>query len=145
MPISSLTEARDAIQAHFKTAWEAQSPPVPKVLYQDVKDEIPVGTDPWARITIIHNTSGQATVGGAVGNRRFRRFGLVTVEVYTPFGDGLTNNDIFAKVAVDAFEGTRTSGGDSVEFRNVRSNEIGPDGDWFHTNVIAEFEYDEVK
>jgi len=144
MPISSITDARNAIQTLFKTAWDAQTPPVPVVLYADVRKEVPATSDPWTRITVVHNTSTQVTLG-QIGNRRFRRFGLVSVEVYTPFGTGLTDNDRFVKVAIDAFEGNTTGGEDTVEFRNVRSNEIGSDGSWFQTNVIAEFEYDEVK
>ena len=145
MPISTFSEARDAILTQFKTVWDTQTPPIAKLLWQDVDDEVPSGTESWARVTVVHNQGRQATVGGETGNRRFRRFGVVTVQVFTPIDDGLTKNDELAKLANDAFEGQTAGGGDRVEFRNVRSNEIGPDGAWFQTNVIAEFEYDEVK
>lgn len=144
MPIASFTAARDAIIGHFRTEWNAQSAPVPEVLYQDDKKDTPSGNDSWARVTVLHNVSGQVTMGPP-NNRRFRRQGLVTVQIFTPFGDGLTDSDIFAKVALDAFEGKETGGGDTVEFRNVRMEEIGQNGNWHQTNVIAEFEYDEVK
>jgi hypothetical protein len=32
-----------------------------------------------------------------------------------------------------------------VELRNVRLNEVGSDGHWYQINVVADFEYDEVK
>ncbi len=144
MPLASLTAARDAILTLFKVAWDAQTPPVPKLLNDDVKDDLPAGTFPWARIIVRHNTGFQATLAGETGNRRFRRLGLVTVQIFTPYGDGLDLNDALAKVAVDAFEGKSTAA-DEVLFRNVRSNEVGQDGNWFQTNVFAEFEYDEVK
>jgi len=145
VPISTLTAARDAILTQFKTVWDTQASPIAKVLWQDSDDEVPKGTESWARVTVVHNQGRQATLVGQTGNRRFRRFGLVTVQVFTPIDDGLTKNDILAKLAIDAFEGQTAGGGDRVEFRNVRSNEVGPDGTWFQTNVFAEFEYDEIK
>lgn len=145
MPFISVELARDAILSHFNAAWAAQVPPVPKLLFQDKKDELPLGTESWARITVLHNEGRRVTVGGDPGNRRFRRFGVINIQIFTPFGDGLVTNDKLVQVAVDAFEGKTTGGGDTVEFRNVRSNEIGPDGDWYNTNVVVNFEYDSVK
>ncbi len=144
MPIASIAVARDAIVSTFKTAWDAQTPPVPQLLFDDVRDEIPAATSPWARIQVRHNVSQQATLAGEVGNRRFRRFGIVTVQIFTPGDGGLTDSDKFTKVALDAFEGQNT-GGDAIEFRNARINEIGEDGPWFQANVISEFTYDTVK
>ena len=143
MPFSSLTAARNAILIHFKTAWDAQTPPIPPVIYDDVAQEPPADGSVWVRVSVKHSANGQQTLG-AQGNRRFGRIGIVVVQVFTPYGGGLTANDIFAKVAVDAFEGKSTAP-DAVTFSNVRSNEIGQSGDWFQTNVIAEFEYDEIK
>lgn len=148
MPISSLADARDEIVLHFKTAWDAQTPPVPLLLYQDKHTDLP-NDAPYARITVQHNVFLQSTVGGKTGSfggagQRFRRFGIVTIQIFSISGDGLTKNDIFAKVALDAFEGQST-GLDRIEFRNAKSNEIGEDGPWFQTNVTADFVYDEVK
>lgn len=143
MPVASITLARDSIVSTFKTAWDAQTPPIPLLIFDDAKQDIPSGGTPFARITVRHNLVEQATLGG-IGGRRFRRFGIVAIEIYTPAGEGLTDADKFAKVALDAFEGKNT-GGDAIEFRNTRVNEVGQDGPWFQTNVLADFEYDEVK
>lgn len=144
MPLASIAAARDAMLTIFKTAWDGQTPPVPLVIYDDTTQEVPSGDTPWCRVTIRHNISGRATVGGEVGARRFRRVGVLTVQIFTPTGEGLSNADIFAKVALDAFEGNST-GSDAIEFRNVTVNEVGRDGPWYQTNVLTEFEYDEVK
>lgn len=143
MPIASKAAGRDAIQTLFKTAWDAQTPPVPVVLYEDVVVDIPPATDPWVRVTVRHGPSTQVTLG-ETGGRRFRRLGVVTVQVFTPVGDGMTLNDTLSDVAVNAFEG-KSTGGDEVEFRNVTASEVGVDSDWFQTNVTADFEYDAVK
>ncbi len=147
MPIATLTEARDEILLHFTTKWDAGTPPIPLLLYDDKARDLPTD-DPYARITIKHNLFPQVTIGAPVsqgGNGvRFRRFGLVTVQVFTISGGGLTNSDILVDLALDAFEGEKT-GLDRIEFRNARVNEIGQDGPWFQTNIIAEFVYDRVK
>lgn len=149
MPIANITAARDAIIDHFKAAWDAMDlevgESIPEVIYDDAENEIPDGRDSWVRVSVRHAAGAQATLGG-VGGRRFRKTGDVTVYVFTPVGGGLTRNDALAKVAVDAFEGESTGGaGGAIVFRNVRSQEIGRDGAWFQTNVIADFEYDGIK
>jgi len=143
MPLTSHAAARDAIGTKLKTAWDAQTPPVPLMLYDDVKGDVPKDGISWARVQVRHNESNQVTLGEVAG-RRFRRFGIVLVQIFTPFGDGLDAADAFAKVANDAFEGEETSP-DEVIFRNVRVNEIGQSGDWFQTDVLADFEWDQVK
>lgn len=147
MPINSIAEARDEILTHFTTAWDAGTPPVPLLLYDDKHRDLPPNA-PYARITIKHNIFPQVTIGATVasgGNgARFRRLGLVTVQVFTISGDGLTSADVLVDLALDAFEGEST-GSDRIEFKNARANEIGQDGPWYQTNVIAEFEYDRVK
>lgn len=145
MPFSYPSDARDAIASHFTDAWNAQAAPVPELRYQDkYYTGLPAGTATWARLTIIHNLGQQVTLG-AVGNRRFRRFGIVTVQIFTPAGDGLTRADAMVKIAMDALEGATTDGGDTVDFRRARFNEVGEDGPWHQTNVTAEFEYDAVR
>jgi hypothetical protein len=147
MPISTIAEARNEIIDHFKTVWDTATPPVPVLLYSDKHKDLPDNAD-YARITVNHNIFEQATIGGRVstggGGARFRRFGIVTVQVFVLSGDGLTAEDTLVDLALSAFEGEDT-GSDRVEFRNARINEIGQDGPWHQTNVVAEFNYDRVK
>jgi len=147
MPVSTIAAARDEILLHFTDKWDAGTPPIPLLLYDDKKKDLP-NDAPYARITIKHNVFPQVTIGATVakgGNGvRFRRFGLVTVQVFEISGDGLTASDTLVDLALDAFEGEKT-GLDRIEFRNVRANEIGQDGPWFQTNIISEFTYDRVK
>ena len=147
MPIATRAEARDEILLHFTTAWNLATPPVPLLLYDDKTRDLPTNA-PYARITIKHNVSSQVTIGAPKsqgGNGvRYRRVGIVTVQVFEISGDGLTGADVLVDLALDAFEGEKT-GLDRIEFRNANAEEIGEDGPWFHTNVTAEFVYDRVK
>lgn len=146
MPIATIEGGRDEILTHFQTAWDAQPTP-PALFYDDKKRDLPEDAA-WARITVQHNVFGQRTLGGKPsqggGGRRFARTGIVTVQIFTPFGDGLTAGDPLVDLVVDTFEGEET-GSDRVEFRNVRANEVGQGGAWHQTNVLAEFEYSRVK
>ena len=140
----TFTEARDEILSLFKTAWDAQAAPIPQLLYWDVTGDPPTGNDsdgdpdPWARITVRHVIGENDAIGGSLFNRE----GVVTVQIFSPFGTGLQINDNLAKIAVDAFQGKKTAGG--VNFTNVRLNEIGQDGIWFQSNILADFDYCEV-
>jgi len=144
VPIATIADARDEILLHFRTAWDLGT--TTRLLYDDKHRDLPDNAN-FARITIRHNLAEHVTIGGRTGSggagQRFRRHGLVTVQIFTVSGDGLTTSDTLVQLALDAFEGQRTAS-DRVEFRNVRANEIGQDGPWFHTNVIAEFVYDRV-
>ena len=144
MPFATKTLARDAILGLFTTAWVAQPPPVPLLLYDDVKQDTPKDGSPWARIQVKHNTGFQATLSGETGNKRFTHEGLITVQIFTKYGSGLKINDIHSQIAIEVFQGKRTAI-EGVHFINVRSEEIGQSGDWYQTNVIAEFNYDTIK
>lgn len=146
MPISTIEEARDEILTHFRTAWNLQASP-PLVLYDDKHVDLPDDA-PYARVTVQHSLSGQRTLGGKPslggGGRRFGRIGIVTVQIFTLFGDGLTTSDPLVDLTLDIFEGEST-GSDRIEFRDVHPTEIGQDGPHHQTNVLANFEYDRVK
>lgn len=146
MPLDTRTEARDEILTLFKDAWDTLGS-APQVIYDDSPADLPDDAS-YVRITVQHTASSQVTLGGKVSlggaGRRFRRTGIVAVQIFTPVGDGLTANDTLVDFTVDIFEGEST-GSDRVEFLNVRSNELGADGPWFQTNVVAEFNYDRVK
>jgi hypothetical protein len=141
MPIPTFAIGRDEILQHFTAAWNAGTPPIPVLLYDDNHRDLPDDA-PYARITIKHVTSSQVTLGRG-DLTRFRTFGIVTVQVFEISGDGMASADTLVDLALNAFEGERT-GLDRIYFRNARVNEIGQDGPWFQTNVIAEFEYDKL-
>lgn len=136
----TLTEARDQITELFTTAWATTGH---TVVFDDKPGSKPTTEAPWARFLVRHAAGAQGSLAGDNGRRRWTRTGFVTVQIFTPIGEGLSRSDVLAKIVLDAYEGQTTSGG--AWFRNARANEIGPDGDWFQVNVLVDFEYDEVK
>lgn len=145
MPIATPTAARDAILTLFKAAIDLNAPGV-IVVYDDTKTEIPTSaTSEWMRVQVEHLERIQPTVGNAVGLRRFRSSGLITVQIFTPYGGGLTRADLLADIVFDIFDGVSTGSGDGITFRNVTMREVGQSGNWFQSNILVDFEYDTVK
>lgn len=135
----TFAEARDEIYTVFKTAWD---PTGYSVFYEDVAKDRDTRNTPWAVLTLRHATGFQATLS-MPGTRVFRREGILTVQVFTPVGKGLQDYYGLAKVVVDAYEGHSTPGG--VWFRDTRIAEVGRDGKFFQSNVLTNFQYDEIK
>lgn len=148
--LPTFDSARDEVLGLFHTKWIADTPAINggsaiPVHYQGTDEgDPPAANHAYARITIRHTTS-RAAAFGQDGIRRHTRPGLVTVQVFSPLivQAGLSFAENAAIIARDAFEGVGTASG--IWFRNARIQEIGPTAAWFQVNVIAEFEYDEVK
>ena len=138
------TEARDAILTQFKTAWDADSvASLLPVFYRDAKRNGPVSDlQPFARVSVVHATGQQDALANGYEQAIFKRQGVLIAQIFTLQGSGLTDSDYLAKVVADAFEGQNNG---DIWYRNVRINEVGPDGDRFQTNVVVDFQYDEIK
>ncbi len=132
--------ANDEIMAFFTTAWAATGL---IAVYQNVEGAKPTAQVAWARPSLQHGPGGQVALTGALGTNRFDRTGILTVQIFIPNGQGLSQGYILGKVVADAFEGKATAS--QVWFRNYRITEIGPSDEWFQLNATVEFSYDEIK
>lgn len=141
MPVTDVIQARDLIFGVFDTAWAGSSYSDIPVHYPDVKNDVPTSGS-WVRANLQHNGEQQKTFG-AVGARRFRRWGIVSFQVFTQVGDGQSLNDLMAKVIHAAYRG-KTTNTDGVWFQNARIVDVGRDGEFWQTNVLADFEYEEI-
>lgn len=143
--MTTLAEARDAINGRLRDAvdaYNAANSTSYSVYYEDVDKAEPGAREANFRIFIRHNEGDQDTLGGA-GRRRFSRAGVVMVQVMAPFGDGFTLGDALVTVARNAFEGVSTPNG--VWFRRVSVKDVGKTGNFYQTNVTANFEYTETR
>lgn len=139
---ATYVQARDDIFGAVKTAWD---PTGFTMLYPDVANYlgIPTTESPWARAAIVHGGGLQSSLSGDTGKRRWTRLGTLTVQLFTPRGEGLSRGYQLAKILGDGLEGRATPR--QVWFRNVRLTEVGPDGNFHQLNLLADFQYDEVK
>lgn len=150
--MATIEAARDDILQLFLDTWENDTISQDVVVYYwDIPNPAPSGEETngnpfsWARVTVQHLPGQrQATLSGELGGpRRWRRTGIVTVQIFAPYGTGLSIGDKLGMVALKAFEGKSTSSG--IWFRDVSFQEVGQDSIWFQSNVSATFEYDEVR
>lgn len=98
----------------------------------------------WARVMVEDSDdAGSNTLVGSRGNRRYETNGILTVEIYALSGDGRREAQRLAEVVLRAYRGRKTTGG--VWFRRERVRDVGPDGTWYHVNVIVEYQYDTIE
>jgi len=134
----TVTQARNEM-----TAMVAAALPVDTIAFDDLPGKVPDTMTSWYRLTIRHSDGEQETLADATGKKRFLRQGLLTVQIFTPVGGGLSIADESVKMILDIFEGKASAGG--IWFRNARFREIGAEGDFFQTNVLVDFQYTETK
>lgn len=109
-------------------------------LQKDLKPAMPKDeTKAWARVTIRHQ-GGMAT---AIGNRKFRRTGMVWVQCFVPATDGLARTvaQALAALAQEAYE----SATGEVSFKNATVAEKNPDGLFARADCTADFWWDQVR
>jgi len=132
--------ANDEILAFFATAW---TPTGLLALYENVAGAKPTAQVSWAKVSLRHGGGRQSSLSGGLGTSRFDRTGIVTVQIFIPNGQGLSEGYELGKVVIDAFEGKATAS--HIWFRNAKITEVGPSDEWFQLNVTIEFSYDEIK
>jgi hypothetical protein len=132
-------QAIDDINTMMMVAWTTTGY---TVHWDDVRDQRDISNSPWAVFIVRHATGNQDNLGGT-GNRNFVRTGTAIASIFTPTGNGLSESYTLAKVVSDAYEGKSSDNG--VWFKNVRIQEIGRESQFYHLNVLIDFEYSETK
>ena len=96
--------------------------------------------DAFTRLNFQH-TPGEAGNAG-LGNRYFRRGGIIIVQVFTRANTGRArSNDVVDSVLL-FFETTSVPG---IWFRGQSPSEAGDDGSWYQVNVSIDFDYDTLR
>jgi hypothetical protein len=138
-------EARDQVLGVITAAALAAGIAQDRIVYDDKAGRKPESDSPsllpWLRVLFRHAGSDQRSLTGDLGRVRFVRGGTLTVQIFTPGGDGLASADTLSAALLASVEGKTTAGG--VQFFEATANGIGPDGPWFFTLMTARVEYDE--
>ena len=148
--MTSQAEADDLVMGVVTTAWTAPaaaSAAFP-MLYDNVGANLPGDTwepggnddsqdEPYARATIRTSLEGQSTQGR---QRKFETQSFITVQVFTPVGDGHVLGRTLCKVLTDALKNA-TASVNGVWFFDVVALEVGVEGALYQYNVNAIFRY----
>ncbi len=125
-----------SIYTQFKSVFGAARPTVP-IAWDEVA-HTPPDSGAWVRGVV----DCPAQVRAALGVRKWRTAGLVTVQVFTPQGLGGQLSRQLAEDVATAFRGINLSG---IRLRAPSIVRVGVDGQWFQTNVLTEFVADHTE
>lgn len=133
----NFSDAEAEIRKFFDTGWASAT----EVAYPDLEFTVPTNTT-WVRFDVRENDGTQVSMG-SVGNNRFRHFGIITIQVFQPSGQGSVDARDKANKALSVFMGKKTT--NDIQFTDVQARQIGNDGKGFYqVNVLASFYYDEL-
>lgn len=135
--MTSQADARETIYQTFATDWASTS----AYTFANEAFSPPVG-QPWVRLTVQLQTGNQETLGD-VGHRRFRREGLITMQVFVPLDTGLRAQDALVQQARNIFEGRTLTG--PVWCIDADTYEIGPSDGWHQFNIDVAFAFEETR
>lgn len=147
--------ARKEVFALIAAGWASGSPAIvnalqaPELRYQGQEQAgLPGSTKYWARASTQLATTRQAAfamqgVGASVPI--YDTAGVVVVQVFAPMIEptSYAKGELLAELAQCMFMATETPSG--VWFRNPRINELTPDGTWYRWNVLADFQFNQMK
>ena len=108
---------------------------------EGVKPGPPIGSAPWFRVADRPGPRRQECLGGP-GARRFVAWSILFIQIFVPFGGGTLASSTLAQSLVDVFEGVQIVG---LEILSADVRDIGPDGQWYSTNVEITYQYRETK
>ena len=130
------TEAQDALLAFIKTQWGLSAGGA-QLFYDNQDVDRPDSPTLFGRAIVRHGRGTRTTLGV----NRFRRFGTVFVQTFTPQGKGkdLAELRVLSDAIAHALEEANLSG---IRIQDVDINELGSDGTYFQINVAAQFTYD---
>lgn len=135
-----MTEAQavEAILEAWDAGWTAAHPDVPS-FYDNESGA--AGTS-FVRVTVIHTTSQQITMG-AIGARRFQRNAQIFVQLFTPIDQGRATISGLADAARSVLEGQTLAGELVIDAGATRENQ--PDGTWMQMSVVLPCRYFETR
>lgn len=143
--MTTKTVAKDAIYTFFKDGLFAVYPVnTPPTAYPNADFDKPAKSR-WLSVIASLSDSGQESLGEP-GTRKFVRNGLVNILVSTPVLTGTLDSDELTENIHNIFEGNQiTLVNDCIIFRNARTIDIGPNGEFYLASVNVDFEYRVIK
>lgn len=131
---------QQAVREMFTLLNATLAPLVSVVNYPNTAEVIPPGNASWARVSLRHVEAEQRTI--VYHAQRYENDGILTIQLFRPSGGGL-GSDTLSTPVLKALRAQFTNGG--AFFKRVTAAEIGISGQWYQTNVVAQFEYDSVE
>lgn len=147
-------EARKEMFAMVDWNWTSKSEniigSVPEMRYQgDEEPELPGAENFWSRASTTTVTTRQRghrlPEGPGASQAVYDNFGFITIQIFAPMKSksAWSKGELLAELGQCMFMASETGGG--IWFRNPRIREILNDGTWYRWNVIADYQFSQVK
>ncbi len=147
-------EARKELFAKVNECWQANSAAIvgyiPEIRWQGIEEgKIPGADKFWMRAgttTVTTRQRGHRLPDGPEGSPViYTTFGFITLQVFAPMNSrtSWSKGELLSELGQRMFMASETGGG--VWFRNPRIRELNNDGTWYRWNVIADYQFDQMK
>lgn len=136
--MTTRVEAKDILLKEFISSYDLPYP----VAYANNDNFTKPTTTPWIKFDIVNNNSRQVSFA-VEGNRKFRRFGIISYQVYIPINTGTYDGGTICEAINDIFEGKRF---EDIYCETGSWSEIGvTEDDLFMFQGTIYFNFDEIK
>jgi hypothetical protein len=146
-------EARKQMLAAVDTAWQAGAGAIvgssPDIRYQGVEEGPLPGADKfWMRAGtqgVSNHQRGHRMPLTGISKPVHDNKGFITLQIFAPMNSptAYAKGELLAQLGQAIFMATETGG--SIWFRNPRIRELDNDGTWYRWNVIADYQFSQVK
>jgi len=122
---------------------------IPEIRYQGLDETGLPGADKyWMRAstnTVTTQQRGHMVPEEGVSKPVYDNFGFITLQLFAPMksADSYAKGELLAELGQCMFMASETGG--SIWFRNPRIRELDNDGTWYRWNVIADYQFSQVK
>jgi len=124
------------IRQRFDAQWPIEQPTITHT-FGDV-ETTPPETVAWVRLNILSGAQTQVSMGKL---RRFRRVGVVVVQIFVPAGSGDGEAREYADSVAEVFQGRTING---VIFRGTGLTRVGISGAWVQYNASTPYQADDL-
>jgi hypothetical protein len=150
-------QARKQMFALVDGVWNAKAaaivggsdPYVPHIRYQGAEEGALPGADKfWMRCStqgVMNPQRGHRMPETGISQPVYDNIGFITLQIFAPMkvGESYAKGELLAELGQCMFMASETGG--SVWFRNPRIRELDNDGTWYRWNVIADYQFSQVK
>jgi hypothetical protein len=126
------------IQSYFKDNFTGVD--AAKIAWPAVDFTPPEDFTPWIRFHISLLPSQLKSFGP---NKRYRRFGFISVQVFTKTGMGTKTASQISDDVIETLEGKQLTNG--LQFEAGHADPVGDANGWYQKNVTIPFSYDTIK
>jgi hypothetical protein len=146
-------QARKELLALVNTCWQAKAGAivgyVPEIRFQGVElPGLPGAEKFWMRCStqgVAAPQRGHMMPEAGISKPVHDNIGFITLQIFAPMKspDSWEKGELLAELGQGMFMASETGG--SIWFRNPRIRELDNDGTWYRWNVIADYQFSQVK